>query len=117
MHHPASDQFPRDKIVEAIAYAQQGDIRLLMLDYPGALDKYKKALKINPFDGEIWSAEGKAHYQYAEFLRMRFKGSNIVVDENHYEMALNCFNKAIELDPGNEAARKNRDLLLNIKGT
>lgn len=72
----------------ALAREEAGDV-------PGAIELWKKALKLDPSYGRPWSNLGR-----------------LALDDGNFREAERCFRRAIEFGPGNVVARVNLGALL-----
>ncbi len=91
--------------------------------YNEALLKFKKALKINPYDDMAICMKAQAHYEVGqrdkaintiskiltkkpEFLPAWFTLANVTLKHGEYHEAADCFRKILEIQPNNKEAKK-----------
>jgi len=74
----------------ASAYYNQGDAYSKLGDYEGAIDKYTKAIGVNPNDAKAYVNRGKAHYEIAQHSGDPDKDFRAAIDD---------FNRALIFNP------------------
>jgi tetratricopeptide (TPR) repeat protein len=83
-----------------------------------AIECYDKALEINPKYAEAWFNKGLTIEEEAKRLEdlVEIKHSSPINKYIEYENAIECYEKALNIDPMHERARKSREYLLDKLG-
>ena len=127
--------FMRYHAVHQSAYAEfyAGQTHLLRREHQRAIERYEKAIQLNPqMDmaynnrGAAWMAQGDYHRAVGDFDRaIRLNPQDAGAHNNRgvaykergeYDLAIQDYDKAIELDPGFAGAFDNRGNIYKIKG-
>jgi len=92
--------------------------------YRGALNYYTEACKIDPYDPEILNNEKLALEKLGSILDdvkkdvviSRKRDGNTYYQKGLYQEALNCFNKALQIDPDDQELLTNKEQTLEKLG-
>jgi tetratricopeptide (TPR) repeat protein len=101
-----------------------------MREFSSAVDRFTRAIQINPNDASAFSLRSLTHFQAGNFENALLDSDRVIELEpeiaGHYRMkgeilialqnpeALECFDKVLQLQPDNAEAIERRESLLNI---
>lgn len=102
----------------AEAWHNKGSDMAIVGRYEEAIECYDKTLEIQPKYAEAWFNKGLAFEELAKKTEdpMKTKHPSAINTYIKYRNAIECYERALDIDPKHEGARKNREYLLDKLG-